>query len=375
MSPFYINPKVFQLSLQFEEISPDQEQDNSTSMIHSFVNNSNNDVVLDIKITNTPEELEKIQKTIIHQFAPHAGFEIERCEILSKREQPDDDRMETDSFMDSGSQVSHMSTQLKDEIESLIEEKLKKLSLFKEEPKQQQSLFTKKSAPQKISCGDYDHGCVTCDVCQKLIKGCARYKSLIKRDFDICETCEATGVHPEPLIKIRNPIGHIRGMKLNANFEFLSELFSEPTKVQVIQPLCHIRRIDNENTNNFLETMKKINGIENAEKALQTSVNTTSTKMQTEAIPVPKKAPTLCHIRTASKVEKKEEVKEIKKEAMNVEPIVTEVKPKEPENQLLSLMSRMFPHHDTKLIKEFLGKNEGLTLEDIANKFMDLHLN
>jgi len=312
---------------------------------------------VDIKVTGTPEELERIQRTVIHQFAPHAGFEIDRCEVLAKRDFQED-KEETDSIMDNGSQISHMTEDLRDEIETLIEEKLKRLSLYNTEPK-----MTKKKTPMRISCGNYDHGCVTCDNCGQRITGCARFKSIVKKDFDLCETCEATGIHPEPLIKIRNPIGPKIGLRLNAEFETIKNLFiDEPKKVQIVQPLCHIRRTNE-------EMMDKIC---KAEQSLKSSLSTSRvepTKMDVEKIV---KAPTLCHIRTtAPKVEEKQAMKV---EAIPVVKIEATETPKKVDSELLSILSRMFPHHDTKVIADFLSKNEGLSLEDIVNKFMDTKL-
>lgn len=328
--------------------------------VESFTNTSQSDILVDIKVTGTPEELERIQRTVIHQFAPQAGFEVDKCEVLVKRECPDS-KEEADSILENGSQISHMTNELRDEIETLIEEKLKKLSIFKpEEPKK----MTKKESPTKISCGNYIHRNVTCDNCRKEIVGCARYKSLVKRDFDLCENCEATGIHPEPMIKIRNPIGMRVGLRLNSQYEVLKSLFvEEPSYVQVSQlshPLCHIRRTNEE----------KLEKIAKAEQTLKTSVNTpkieTPIKMEEEKLPV--KTPSLCHIRTTPKVEEKKPIQASMTCAPKEEIIET---PKRVENGMLSILSRIFPHQETKVISEFLSKNEGLSLEDIVNKFMD----
>lgn len=340
----------------FEDVPVvEEEKPAETSQFESFRNTSQDDILVDIKVSGTPEELERIQRTIIHQFAPHAGFEIDRCEVLVKRECPEE-KEETDSILDNNSQMSHMTTSLRDEIETLIEEKLKKLSLFKEEPK-----MTKKSTPERISCGPYNHNGVTCDNCHQMITGCARFKSIFKKDFDLCETCEATGIHPEPLIKIRNPIGFRIGMKLNAEFEAIKKLFieDEPKKIQVIQPaqpLCHIRR-SNE---------AKIEMINKAEQTLRSCVSSVkSEKMETEKIA---KVPTLCHIRQSPKVVEVEE-----KKPMAVEPIPAPVpvQPMTPENPMLSLLARMFPKDDASVIADFIKRNQGLSLEEMTNRYLD----
>lgn len=345
-------PSIFEDPVVEEEKPAEPE----TSQFESFTNTSQNDILVDIKVTGTPEELERIQRTVIHQFAPHAGFEIDRCEVLVKRDCPEE-KEETDSILDSNSQLSHMTTELRDEIETLIEEKLKRLSLYRDEPN-----MTKKTAPVRISCGDYDHGCVTCDNCHQRITGCARYKSIFRKDFDLCETCEATGIHPEPLIKIRTPVGPKIGMRLNAEYETIKRLFmeEEPKKVQITQPtqpLCHIRRSNEE----------KIEKINKAEQTLKSSVS--SVKSEKMDVEKSVKAPTLCHIRTSPKVEEKQ--------PMKVEVVPIQVKPQviQPpvarENPMLVLLARIFPHHDTRVIAEFLEKNQGLSLEEVVNKFMD----
>lgn len=335
-----------------------EEQPVDASQFQSFTNTSQNDILVDIKVTGTPEELERIQRTVIHQFAPHAGFEIDRCEVLVKRECPEE-KEETDSVFDNTSQLSSMTTELRDEIETLIEEKLKRMSLFNQEPN-----MMKKSTPVRISSGNFDHGCVTCDICRQRITGCARYKSIFRKDFDLCETCEATGVHPEPLIKIRNPIGMRIGMRLNAEFDNIKRLFidEEPKKIQVVhksQQLCHIRRTNEE----------KLEKINKAEQTLKSSVSS----IKTEKMDVEKtsKAPSLCHIRTTPKIEEKKEVKiEVATAPVTVTPMVVE-EPKVRENPMLNIVSRIFPHHDTRIIAEILEKNQGLALEEIVNKIMD----
>lgn len=349
-------PSIFEESAfsEPEEIKMKSDE----TQIPKYTNETQDDVLIDMKFTGKPEELERIQKSIIHQFAPHAGFEIERCEVLTKRSQPDEVEHEDNDSVFEGSQMSHMSTQLKDEIESLIEEKLKKLSLFREE----ESNFSKKTTPKVISCGNYNHGCVTCDNCQRFISGCARYKSLVKYDYDLCETCEAKGIHPEPMIKIRNPIGHHKGMKLNSAFDYLSNLFRDQPN-----PIICERPASTQTCN----TEDKIALIKQAEKALKESVAQPA-KMSEE--PVPKPKPALCHIRKAlPKFEEK----------------TAESKPTTPEfpspiskpevstfinHPMLNDMARMFPNLDTRVINEFLNKNTGLTYEEILNRFLDMHI-
>jgi len=331
----------------------------STPSIPRITNNSNNDIVLDLKFNGTQEEMERIQRTIVHQFAPYSGFEVETNLLLNKRDRSTLEVEDNDSILDGQSQLSHITTEMRDEIETMIEEKLRKLTLFKDEPS-----FAKKSSPKRISCGNYNHGFVTCDNCGTYINGCARYKSIVKPDFDLCETCEATGIHPEPLIKIREPIGPRIGMKLNSHFDTLKNLFQPdaPPK-QVVPTLCHIRR-------NVEVQQPSIQVAETTSKSTSKS-NATETKMSTEEFP-PKQKHTLCHIRSAVKEPVKTIVVEEKPVPMATEIINQPVQP-QIESPFLPLLSRMFPTVNTKIIKEFLQNNEGLSLEEVANRFLDFN--
>lgn len=51
-----------------------------------------------------------------------------------------------------------------------------------------------------------EHDGVECDACEvNPIKG-IRYKCTVLPDYDLCEGCEAKGIHPEyPMLKIRDP--------------------------------------------------------------------------------------------------------------------------------------------------------------------------
>lgn len=165
---------------------------------------------------------------------------------LAKRGQPPVE----DSFLCNSMMNSKLSVDIKDEIASMIDEKISKLAAlnntanFSKKPAAQTSL----DQPKKfISCGNYDHGNVFCDVCKSRISQGARYKSIFTKDYDLCETCEANSGQQEPLIKIRKPISRNISEKLMQNFEFLKSIFNadeeEPKPVQTPSQknLCHIR--------------------------------------------------------------------------------------------------------------------------------------
>ncbi len=312
-------PSIFES--QMEEETPAKVE----QPIPRFVKQSNGDLVMDVQIEGTEEDLKKIEHTIIHKFAPMAGFCIDSSRIETKRP-----TTMAESSILNASQTSTLTNQMRDEIEELIEKKFKLLQSSNNE-------HQPKSAT-------YDHYGVTCDNCSKRIVG-IRYKSLVKPDFDLCETCEATGVHPEPLIKIRAPLGFGVGMKLNAHFETIKNLISNnPTKVcpyaqkkaeekKVEAPkqgLCHVRKSMN----------------------IQPDV-------EPQAVSKPQcPALGLCHIRRAEPQPTA---------TMDSEPNT----PTQEENKMTQILSRMLPGVDRSKIIKTVQMNKGKDIHDIANIIID----
>lgn len=358
-------PSIFEDPIIEPEVNLQDAIMDSMKDIPRFTNQSTEDILVDIKLSGTPADLEKIQHTIVHKFAPHAGFEIDSCQILTKRNQPEEviaENDDTDSILDNQSQMSQLSTQMRDEIESLIEEKLRKLSLFNH----QEVSFSKKKEAKRISSGNYNHFGVTCDNCHKEIVGCARFKSLVHRDYDLCESCEATGIHSGPMIKIRDPIGRNKGMKLNSEFEYLSGLFKDA-------PIVEKKSVE---STNFSPRLSLKERLQKATRVMEESVKTPS-KMDTETISE-KPRSQLCHIRRSAPKpeEKKEEKIEQVEKPMQEEKIEKKEAPvdiqlTEAEIQLFRMFSRMFPHHEATSLKTFIKANTGLTNEEILNKFLD----
>lgn len=87
-------------------------------------------------------------------------------------------------------EISNLTLEQKEEIDTLIEQKLHKLLNLKKIEK-----------PKVVNV----HRGITCDGCQQLIMNGARFKSLIKSDFDLCEACEQKGLHPEPMVRFATP--------------------------------------------------------------------------------------------------------------------------------------------------------------------------
>jgi hypothetical protein len=314
--------------------------------VPTFNNTTNEDLILDLKFTGTKEELENKYQSILHDFVPNAGFEVEACILTTENEISDLKKRDSkvdDSILDNSrlSEMSSLSKSMRDEIETLIEEKLKKHIGEKAES------FSKKTQPESIQTSNYDHSGVTCDNCHKRIINSCRFKSLVKPDYDLCEKCEATGIHPEPMIKIREPLRHGMGWKLNGQFEVMKSLFVEseqPAPAAPVEPprrsLVHIR--------NSREEI-----VENAEKALKEVSSAIESKKE-EPKPI---APRLCHIRTAEPPKKP--APEVKEEQTSDFEI------------LLTKLCRMFPNIDVSKIREFIKNNQGIPIEDMVNRFLD----
>merc|ERR1712146_608532 len=56
------------------------------------------------------------------------------------------------------------------------------------------------------------------------IKNMARFKSLVKHDYDLCEECEKTGIHPGPMVKYSAPSKYTP-WQLNNKFREFSSFF------------------------------------------------------------------------------------------------------------------------------------------------------
>lgn len=329
-----------------EETKPEPAPAEPVVQTPSFANSTNEDLLLDLKLTGTKEDLEKQYQTILRDFVPNAGFEVDACILSTENEVMDLKKRASnadESILDNSrlSEVSSLSRSMRDEIESLIDEKLKKFTGEKRES------FSKKSQPESIQTSSYDHGAVTCDNCHKRIVNSCRFKSLVKPDFDLCEKCEATGIHPEPMIKIREPLKFGLGWKLNSHFDLLKSMVEEPVEAPKVpaplRNLVHIR--------NSREAM-----VETAEKALKQVSSAIESKKE-EPKPAQPSGPRLCHIRTAEAPKKPTvEVKE--------EPVSEFEK-------ILIKLSRMFPAIDVSKIRDFIKKNEGIPIDDLVNRFLD----
>lgn len=125
------------------------------------------------------------------------------------------------SIFEEESVSSQLSHQMKDEIESIIEEKLAKHFQSAPAPKPAQPA----PAQQPV------HRGITCDGCKKPLTGAVRFKSLVKHDFDLCEPCEAKGIHPGPMVRYSAPVT-AAPHELERKFRQIYPVFAAPQQHQ-----------------------------------------------------------------------------------------------------------------------------------------------
>lgn len=110
---------------------------------------------------------------------------------------------------------STLTHEQKEEIDTLIEQKLSKMLNLK-----------KTEQPKVVSPTEFVHRGITCDGCQKNIINCARFKSLVRPDYDLCEACEKKGLHPEPMVRFATPAAQ-NPWQLERKFRELFPLFTQ----------------------------------------------------------------------------------------------------------------------------------------------------
>jgi hypothetical protein len=122
-----------------------------------------------------------------------------QVDVIEATTEPVDAPQTQRSVFEDQSISSQLSHQMKEEIESIIEEKLAKH--FQTAPATQET----NPAPATPANQPVHRG-ITCDGCKKPLAGAVRFKSLVKHDFDLCEPCEAKGIHPGPMVRFSAPV-------------------------------------------------------------------------------------------------------------------------------------------------------------------------
>ena len=121
------------------------------------------------------QQLKDLVKQVNNTFGNLLGFQVDFAEARVEPAQ-----QERSIFEDQPSINSTLSNDMRDEIKTLIDERISQVL--------KTSQTEVKPAEQKPT-ANFTHRGITCDGCKKGIHNCARYKSLIKHDYDLCEAC------------------------------------------------------------------------------------------------------------------------------------------------------------------------------------------
>lgn len=175
------------------------------------------------------------------------------------------------------------------------------------------------------------HMGVFCVKCNVEIIG-IRYKSLVKSNYDLCQKCESTGIHPEPLAKIRKPIGYRKDSKIKSSSEQLTSLFRDETA-----PLA-----------------KRDETITQAYRPLNAMTLQGEMTDDTEYI---KAVNTMHHLA----------------DSKNYAGNLTTGQVRVSSDSTISVLARIFPHDDIYVIKHFVELNQDMDEEQLIERFMDQH--
>lgn len=167
---------------------------------------------------NNPEDLQNLIKNVTDTLGSVFGINVD---VIDARVEP---AVQEEPELNE-SNVSTLTTEQKTEIEDMIEEKIQKmLSLKKEKKCEKKHKKDKKEKKEDKKTASFVHFNIICDGCKKGIKDMARFKSLVIEDYDLCEECEKTGIHPGPMVKFTTPSNTVP-FKLNHKFRELIPYF------------------------------------------------------------------------------------------------------------------------------------------------------
>lgn len=191
-----------------EEVSEedDEESESENSQVGDQIIET--EIKVPINENTKVEDLRKIAESYSQHLSSMLGYPVD---VLEARIEPSHNVEE--SFAEE-SVSSTLTTEQRTEIEDIIEQKMSKMLDMKKE---------KKAPTTEIT-----HWNITCDNCKKGIKNMARFKSLVKHDYDLCEECEKTGVHTGPMVKYSAPSKY-SPWQLNKQFRDFNEFFKHET--------------------------------------------------------------------------------------------------------------------------------------------------
>jgi hypothetical protein len=154
---------------------------------------------------SSPQDLQAMIRNVTDTLGSVFGMEV----LDARIEQTPEEKQANESTF------STLTTEQRNEIEELIEEKVSKAL--------SQKRGRKECRRNKRESNDaaFTHFNIVCDGCKQGIRGMARFKSLVIDDYDLCEECEKTGIHPGPMVKFNTPSNYAP-FQLNHKFrEFI----------------------------------------------------------------------------------------------------------------------------------------------------------
>lgn len=99
---------------------------------------------------------------------------------------------------------------------------------------------------------------IRCDLCNAVISG-TFYHSLVQKNYDLCETCEAKGIHEDPMIKIQG-VNLERALKIRKSLDtHNSRILGIFTDSQAVpSPPCSSNSQSNQQTNPPLNLLEEL---------------------------------------------------------------------------------------------------------------------
>lgn len=177
-----------------EEISERQEEPNL-----AFDHTIETEIKIPEHSFTQPEDIQNLIRNVTDTLGSVLGISVDVVDARVDQPKEEESRMNDSS-------MSTLTVEQRNEIEDLIEEKLQKALSLKKDKKSDKKCKKDKKENKKAS--GFAHSGIICDGCKKGIKDMARFKSLVINDYDLCEECEKTGIHPGPMVKFNAPSSH-----------------------------------------------------------------------------------------------------------------------------------------------------------------------
>jgi hypothetical protein len=169
---------------------------------------------------NRPEDLQNLIKNVTDTLG---SFGI-NVDVIDARVEP---AHKEESHLNE-STTSRLTQDQRTEIEDMIDEKVHHILNMKKDKKNKKDKKDNKEKKNKKT-GSFTHNNIICDGCKQNIKDMARFKSLVINDYDLCEECEKTGIHPGPMVKFNTPSNY-NPFQLNNKFREIIPYFKNDTE-------------------------------------------------------------------------------------------------------------------------------------------------